>query len=124
MDHMNINNKICTQIKNEAFSKDSVILEKIEDNYNNKRMWWVQAEAVIAFINAYQKFNNESFLKCAEQIWDFIKENLIEKTPEGEWFAGVSENIETPLPDNIVDHWKGPYHNARMCLEVSLRLES
>lgn len=115
--------KICTKVKEEAFDKSSIILEKVNGKYNNLRMWWVQTEAVIGFVNMYQLTSDESYLKGAEEIWSFIKYHLIDSNPSGEWFAGVSENLTLLEEENIVDSWKGPYHNTRMCLEIFRRLQ-
>ena len=113
---------ICIKVKKEAFNKNSVILEKQDTKINNLRMWWVQTEAVIGFVNMYQLTSDESFLKDAEQIWTFIKYYLIDPNPNGEWFSSVSDNLTLLEETDIVDAWKGPYHNTRMCLEISRRL--
>lgn len=110
--------RICKNVKKEAFYKKSIILEKHNNNYNRTRMWWVQTEAIIGFLNAYQLFKDESFLNVAESIWEFVKDKIIDKNVNGEWYAGLSDNMEVIFEYNIVDQWKGPYHNTRMCLEV------
>ena len=115
--------KICTNVKNEAFHNNSIILERVNDIYTEKYMWWVQTEGVICFINTYQLFGNETFLKDAEKIWRFIKEKIIDKRPNSEWFAETNQNMNILSTNDIVDHWKGPYHNTRMCLEVLKRFE-
>lgn len=121
---VNIIENICKSIKHEAFHKNAVILEKHNNNYNRIRMWWVQTEAVIGFLNAYQLFGDESFLNVAQSIWEFLRNKFIDKTPNGEWFAGLSDDMEVLSEYNMVDQWKGPYHNTRMCIEVSKRLSS
>ena len=121
---INIIENICKTIKNEAFQKNSVLLEKHNSNYTRTRMWWVQTEAVIGFLNAYQLFGDESYLQAAENIWEFLRDKMIDKNANGEWYAALSDNLDIITEYNIVDQWKGPYHNTRMCLEVIKRLSS
>ena len=111
---INIIEKICNNVKTEAMENDSVILESLNGKTNKNRMWWVQTEAVIGFINAYQIFGYENFLEDAKRIWNFIKTYLIDKRPNGEWYSGVSENFQYFRDEDIVNPWKGPYHNTRM----------
>ncbi|MGN0395630.1 MAG: AGE family epimerase/isomerase [Coprococcus sp.] len=86
------------------------------------RVWWVQNEAVIGFINGYQKDNTKKeYKEAAKNIWEFIKDKLIDKRPGGDWFWEVDEN-GVPNPDmNVVDPWKCPYHSGRMCFEIIRR---
>ena len=54
-------------------------------------------------------------------MWDYIQENLIDRREGSEWFWSVDEN---GVPDEkpIVEPWKCPYHNGRMCIEVIRRI--
>ena len=83
--------------------------------------WWQQAEAIVGLINAYQISKKDQYLDLALKCWQVIEEKIVDKQ-YGEWFYGV-------LPDGNPDHskfkvseWKGPYHNARACMEVLKRL--
>ena len=50
-----------------------------------------------------------------------IKEYVWDKRGGSEWFSQVDKN-GTPDPKKpIVEPWKCPYHNGRMCLEVMKR---
>jgi len=83
--------------------------------------WWVQAEAVVGFINAYQTSGRPDFLHAAIRAWDFIEKYLIDRT-FGEWVYKVNEHR---IPDTVlhkISEWKCPYHNSRMCLELMQRL--
>ncbi len=47
---------------------------------NDHRIWWVQAETVIGFLNEYQKHPQKTkFLEASEAEWEFIKEHVIDK---------------------------------------------
>ena len=115
--------KILNNIEKEAMDKNSIILELANGNYNKKRMWWVQTEAVIGFVNGYSLFKVESYLEDAIKIWEFIKIYFIDKNPKGEWYSCVSDDMHYIQEENIVDEWKGPYHSTRMCLEIITRLQ-
>ncbi len=86
----------------------------------NDRHWWVQAEAVVGFLNAHELTGDDAWLKKAENCWKFIVENLIDRA-EGEWFWSVSGDGKVNTTDDKAGFWKCPYHNSRMCLEVMNR---
>ncbi len=88
---------------------------------NRERSWWVMSEAMVGFMNAYQRTNEKHFLTKAETSWGFIKKYLLD-TNNGEWFWGVDENHRMTGNDKI-SMWKCPYHNSRACLEMIERLE-
>ena len=65
---------------------------------------------------------NNRFLVAAQDIWEYIKDRIMDKRPGSEWFLRLC-NGETPSEkDPIVEPWKCPYHNGRMCMEVIKRL--
>lgn len=88
--------------------------------------WWVQAEAVVGFLNIYQHFGDEAALEKALRLWGFIKDNLVDHEL-GEWYWSLKPEdhnrpFDSPYSVNRdEDHagfWKCPYHNSRMCLEI------
>ena len=84
------------------------------------RVWWVQAEALVGFLNAYERTGDAKFLRAAQSQWRYIRNVLIDKRPGSEWFWSVSE-AGKPSPKPIVEPWKCPYHNGRMAFEVIRR---
>lgn len=117
----NITLKISETILEEAFENGSLLNEKVRGVLNKDRIWWAQAEALVGFLNAYEKSNNSKFYNAVIEIWEFIKNFLVDKRSEGEWFWKLDEDyIPAPMP--IVEPWKCPYHNGRMCLEVLKRI--
>lgn len=106
-----------------AFDGNSFANECEKGVVNEHRVWWVQAENVVGMINAYQRQNEQKFYDAAVSQWEFIKDYVIDKREGSEWFWEVDPEGK-PYPDRpIVEPWKCPYHNGRMCFEVIKRLE-
>ncbi|MCI5713480.1 MAG: AGE family epimerase/isomerase [Lachnospiraceae bacterium] len=110
------------QIYQIAFDGHSLANECEKGVVNTQRIWWVQAEAVIGFINGYQRHTDrKDYLNAAKAEWEFIKDYMIDKREGSEWFWETDENGK-PYPDRpIVEPWKCPYHNGRMCMEIIRR---
>ncbi len=89
---------------------------------DKKRVWWVQAEAVIGFLNGYQAAPEQTrYLEAAKTLWDYIQNYVVDKREGSEWFWALTEDNQ-PMEDKpIVEPWKCPYHNGRMCLEIIRR---
>ena len=90
---------------------------------DNDPQWWVQAEAVVGFINIYQHFGDESALGKALHCWEYIKHNLIDEK-NGEWYWSRRSDGTLSLDEDKAGFWKCPYHNSRMCLEILERFPS
>ena len=88
------------------------------NHLDNDYHWWVQAEAVVGFTNAAKRYNKPEYLEVAENIWNYIKNNLVDKREGGEWYSQLDENGKPADFKPVVDPWKCPYHNGRMCLEI------
>lgn len=115
-----INLKISNNIFELAFKNGALNNERENDKIDTKRVWWVQAEGVVGFYNAYQKSGESKYIEISEKIWDYIKNNFSDKRQGGEWHAYISQDGDV-LSFPVVDPWKCPYHNGRMCLEVIKR---
>jgi len=87
---------------------------------DTQKHWWVQAEGVVGFLNAYELTGRGEYLDAALKTWDFIDAHVIDRVV-GEWRNRVTAQGE-PVPGlNVVDFWKCPYHNTRAMLEISER---
>ncbi len=119
-----ITEAITENIYNRAYTDHSLANEAENGVVDMTRVWWVQAEAVVGFLNGYQKNPEKSeYLRAAEDIWGYIRDYMIDKREGSEWFSGLDVDRK-PLGKPIADPWKCPYHNGRMCFEVIRRLRN
>jgi len=79
--------------------------------------WWVQAEAVVGFLNLYQYFGDGEALRKALHCWQYIQTQLVD-SELGEWYWSRHADGTLNLDDDRAGFWKCPYHNSRMCLEI------
>ena len=113
-----------------AFRDGALYNERFMQDIDKTRVWWVQAEGVLGFLNAAKTAETlkkdspaaEKFISCALTLWDTLKNNQIDKRPGGEWLS-ETDTDGTPHTDcDMAGIWKCPYHNSRMCLEVIRRV--
>lgn len=83
--------------------------------------WWLQAEGIVGFVNAYQNTRDEKYLLKALDIWQYVKNDIIDPI-HGEWWFRVTRDGTPYVVEDKVGPWKGPYHNGRACLEIIKRL--
>lgn len=114
---------LADNVKKTAFDGRSLANECDRGVVNTDRIWWVQAETLIGFINAYQKApERKDFLEAARCEWQFIRDFVVDKREGSEWFYAIGPDGEGDKQRRaIVEPWKCPYHNGRMCLEVLKR---
>jgi len=114
--------KLVQGILAEGFAEDfGIFAERREDGTRVRDLqWWQQAEAVVGLLNAFQLTGERRYLESAVRAWEFIQRYVLDRR-FGEWFYEVRAD-RTPNPESFkVCEWKGPYHNARCCLEVLRR---
>lgn len=115
--------EITKNIYDRAYVGHSLVNEADKGVVDTTRVWWVQAEAIVGFLNGYQKNpERKEYLQAAENIWDYIRAYFIDSREGSEWFWAVDEK-GIPLEKPIVEPWKCPYHNGRMCMEVIRRMD-
>jgi mannobiose 2-epimerase len=113
--------RIAENIYNIALENGALNNERENDKINRTRIWWVQAEGVVGFINAYQHSGDEKYRQAALSIWNYIKSDVIDKREGGEWYSEVSFEGKPHDWKEETGPWKCPYHNGRMCLEMIKR---
>ena len=100
---------------------------------NTNKEWWVQAEAVVGFLNAYQLSGDARYFAQVQRTWHFIQTRLVDRQ-HGDWHNMLRRDgspiLAYPQPNGPafpvakLSVWKCPYHNARACLELVERLEA
>jgi mannobiose 2-epimerase len=111
-----------TLAEGEDAEHGGVFAERHEDGrLDDEKHWWMQAEAVVGFLNAYELTGEEPFLDAAERAWGFVERFLIDRE-HGEWrWRTRRDGGRIPgLPK--VEPWKCPYHNSRAALETIARV--
>lgn len=117
-----IDSELAENIYRTAYHKHSLWSEAVGGVPDKTRVWWVQAETVLGFLNEYQKHPDRSeYLKAAEDIWGYIKTKLTDPRPGSEWFWQLDDDGNPDPNKPIVEPWKCPYHNGRMCFEIIRR---
>ncbi len=106
-----------------AFDGRSLPQECDRGVVNEARVWWVQTEALLGYLNAWQKHpEREDYRNAVEQEWNFIQTYVVDHRSGSEWFWMVHRDGTPYEGKPIVEPWKCPYHNGRMCLEIIRRL--
>ena len=116
-----MNRRMAAAVYENAFDYDSLANECDRGEKNELRIWWVQAEAVVGFVHQWQQTGEEQYARAAADNFRFILEHVWDKRTGSEWFWCVDKH-GVPTPEKpIVEPWKCPYHNGRMCLELMRR---
>ena len=100
-----------------ALTPEGFVMEK-DTEPDAPSVWWVQAEAMVGFLNAYQLSTDIRFWHAFESVWNFVQSRHI---TAGEWSWFPRQN---PSPRYLAGAWKGPYHNGRALMECTTRLQS
>ncbi len=117
-----ITKDLTNQIYHIAFDGHSLSNECEKGVVDTHRIWWVQAETVVGFLNGYEKTpERKEYYEAAKSVWNYIKEFMLDKRKGSEWYWRVDEKGRPDEDKPIVEPWKCPYHNGRMCLEVIRR---
>ena len=115
--------KICLSIAEASkvgiMADGSMIYEKFfrSGHTDTDRHWWVQAETVVGFLNAFTLSGKEEYLDMSVAAWRFISDHLVDRQ-NGEWYWSVDNNLQPNLKEDKAGFWKCPYHDSRMCLEI------
>ena len=101
----------------------SLLYERGAHKLQADRHWWVQAEAVVGFYNAYQISGQAHFAEAAAGCWQYIQKHFVDHQ-NGDWFKVLNESGLPYLDHYKVGPWECPYHHSRLCFEMSQRLLS
>ncbi len=84
-----------------------------------QKVWWVQAEALVGFLNAYALSGVESFIDAFVSVEEWVFARQFDRE-YGEWHQEITP--EGKCRGEKGSLWKTPYHNARACIELVQRL--
>lgn len=117
-----ITSDLAARIYERAYVDHSLLNECENGVDNTMRIWWVQAETVLGFMNEYHKHPEETKYKDATlDVWNYIKTKLVDHRNGSEWYWQLDAKGNPDDNKPIVEPWKCPYHNGRMCFEIMKR---
>jgi mannobiose 2-epimerase len=87
-----------------------------------EKEFWQHAEALVGFIDAYQRFTDVRYLEAAECLWRFIRDYMA--APAGEWRTLMSRDGQTTIDADLGNPWKAAYHTGRALTESVDRLRT
>ncbi|MEJ2274870.1 MAG: AGE family epimerase/isomerase [Woeseiaceae bacterium] len=87
---------------------------------DEEAIWWVQAEGLVGFLNAFLLGGDARFRSACDALWRFVCHYQVDAVGgDWHWFA-ESHGVPGERPYKV-GFWKGPYHNGRAMMET-LRL--
>lgn len=114
-----INRRMAVAVIDAAFDGRSLSNECDRGKVNTDRIWWVQAETVLGLIHLWNKCPEQTkYREFAANAFRFIETYLVDKRPGSEWYYSVTPSGEPIADKPILEPWKCPYHNGRMCLMI------
>lgn len=118
-----IDSDLADNILKTALMEDGSVVNECEKGVvDAHRIWWVQAEVVLGFVNAWSKHPERTeYRDGAARVWRYIQDKVADRRPGGEWFWRLNADGTPDREKPIVEPWKCPYHNGRMCLELIRR---
>ena len=117
-----IDSELADCVLSAAFDGHSLANECEKGVVDGHRVWWVQAEALLGFANEFIKHPDRTDCRdAAAALWRYINEKVADPRPGGEWFWRLEADGTPDKSKPVVESWKCPYHNGRMCLELMRR---
>jgi mannobiose 2-epimerase len=80
-------------------------------------IWWVQAEALVGFLNAWQLSGDWKYRLAADRVWTYIRRHQMDEVAgEWHWLSSVDDNVG--FRHYKAGFWKAPYHNGRAMMQA------
>lgn len=106
----------------EQIQEDGSLINECEDGVKDfTRVWWVQVEAMVGYLNAYERTENKDFLKIVNNLMTYTMDKMVDPREGGEWYWSIEADGK-PTERSVIEPWKTPYHNGRFCLEFMKRI--
>jgi cellobiose epimerase len=87
------------------------------------RSWWVQAEAMLGFYNAFQISGQSRFVQASWRVWNYIQDKMVDRV-NGDWIKKLHQDGTLDDSSFKVGPWECPYHHSRDCFEMLDRLKA
>ncbi len=87
------------------------------------KLWWPQAEMLVATIEAYRWTGRARYLVAFEKQFEWVWRHQVDHEA-GDWFEAVTWREGRPLSLRKGHDWKDAYHQSRAWMEVSRRLRA
>jgi len=100
-----------------AFTDHGLRYECVDGAVCETRAWWPQAETMLGFAFGWRMTGETAWLERMKIQWDYIRNVTVDPRDGSEWFNELRED-GTSLHKPMVEEWKCPYHNGRMCLKL------
>ena len=101
-----------------AFTDHGIAYEIVNGEKNTTRAWWPQAEAMLGFEFGWRETRDPVWLERLRTQWKYIREVTVDPREGSEWFNELREDGTLINEKPMVEEWKCPYHNGRMCLRL------
>ncbi|MBQ9306373.1 MAG: AGE family epimerase/isomerase [Clostridia bacterium] len=108
---------LLVHVRERAFTDHGLKNEWVDGEVNELRIWWVQAETMLGLTCGWELTGDAFWLEDVRTQWQTIQRMIVDPRENGEWYWSVYEDgslTERPM----VEEWKCPYHNGRMCLRL------
>jgi mannobiose 2-epimerase len=117
--------QIATAVYQDGLDKDGSLPYETcpQGLVDSDRSWWVQAEAVLGFYNAYQISGQRRFSQAAWRVWNYIQDNMVDRV-NGDWIKKLHQDGTLDDSSLKVGPWECPYHHSRACFEMLDRLKA
>jgi mannobiose 2-epimerase len=117
--------QIATAVYQDGLDKDGSLPYETgpQGLLDSDRSWWVQAEAVLGFYNAYQISGQRRFSQAAWRVWNYIQDNMVDRV-NGDWIKKLHQDGTLDDSSLKVGPWECPYHHSRACFEMLDRLKA
>src|SRR5262249_6922167 len=89
---------------------------------DTEKLFWVNAEALVGFLEGHRVTGDDVFLDAFIGTWDFARNHLVHPTL-GEWRTRVTARGDV-IDDHLGSPWKAGYHTGRAALESVKRLDA
>jgi cellobiose epimerase len=120
--HMTLD--LARNVLQEGWRDGMMITERIHGEESSQTVWWVLAEGLVGFMNAFQKTGEKVFYDASRSVWNMIERDIIDDREHGEWFWSVDSHGKPIDSYGVSENWKANYHNVRACLELIKRSDS